>query len=431
MELVFLRLVERSAAAGWFVAAVLVLRVVLRRAPRWIFCVLWGMAALYLVCPVSLQSPFSLHAAVPLSPDAYLPVQAEQSPAQNAALQSGLSVAGEATAGWLYIAARGWLAGCAGMLGYGLVSGIRLRRRVSTATLLETGIRQSEHINSPFVMGLVRPTIYLPYHLQEPDRSCVIAHEKAHIRRLDHWWKLIGFLILSVYWFAPLLWVTYWMLCRDIELACDEKVVRNMERDDRRTYATALLRGCVRRSRMEAYALALGEVGVKKRIRAVMNPKKPVVWMAALGIVVGAVLWVCLLTSPSHAADSLVPGTSYRSAKCLYMAPYSSTAPGDDLGFRYTVQEDAFVITWLDTGEQTVIEVPAWEWQRAPYTVLGWDDLFWPRLPGDSVPSIGANALYQPLNDELSLLRVGDSLWLVQMGKDGIWSIYTLEECAP
>lgn len=430
MELVFLRLVERSAAAGWFVAAVLLLRVVLRRAPRWVFCVLWGMTALYLVCPVSLESPFSLHAAVPLLPDAYLPLQAEQSLVQNAALQSGLSAARNTSTGWLYIATRGWLAGCAAMLGYGLVSWIRLRRRVATATLLEKGIRQSEQIDSPFVMGLVRPTIYLPYHLQEPDRSCVIAHEKAHIRRLDHWWKPIGFLLLSVYWFAPLLWVAYWMLCRDIELACDEKVVRNMERDDRRIYAAALLHGCVRRNPVAACPLAFGEVGVKKRIRAVMNPKKPAVWMAALGIAVGAALWVFFLPSPSRAADSLVPGTSYRSTKCLYMAPYSSAAPGDDSGFRYTVQEDAIVLTRLDTGEQTVIEVPAWEWQPAPYTVLEWDALFWPRLPGDSVPSIGANALYQPLSDDLSLLRVKDSLWLVQMGKDGIWSIYTLEECA-
>lgn len=151
-------------------------------------------------------------------------------------------------------------------------------------------------------------------------------------------------------------------------------------------------------------------------------------WIVAV-LVAAAVLCVCVFTNLFRSADSLVPGTSYQSAKCLYMAAYSSIADSDDSGFLYTIRENAFVITQRDTGMETVIEVPVWEWQPAPYTVLDWKNLFWPVLPGDTVPSIGANARYQPLGDGMSLLRVEDSLWLVQIDDEYIRSIYTLEEC--
>lgn len=349
METLFLKLVNLSLSAGWLVLAVLVLRLVFRRAPRWIFCLLWGLVALRLACPFSIESALSLLPSAQVVPTETVgitaPVVHTGIPAVNAAVNpiladtlapaagSGVSPARAAA----ILLSRLWLAGAVLMALYALGSWLLLGRRLRTATRLRDNIRQSETVETPFVLGLFRPVIYLPYRVAEGDLPYVIAHEEAHIRRRDHWWKPLGFALLAVYWFQPLLWLAYWLLCRDIEGACDEKVIREMEAEDRRGYAAALLRWSVRPGHIAACPLAFGEVGVKKRVKAVMGYKKPAFWIIAGALIACAAAAVCFLTDP-------VTGPS---------------SPGEK---RYTYEGEgfggAFTITVRDDGTFTYYEGP-------------------------------------------------------------------------
>lgn len=322
MEALFLKLVNLSVMASLLVLAVLLLRLIFRKAPRWIFCLLWGLVALRLICPVSLESALSLipsaetiptgiayEAAQELDSSAFTPDQAMGSVAPEASAPEGMAVA---NSGFnplrltLFLASRLWLLGLAAMLVYSAVSFLLLKRRLRTATLLRDNIRQSEQVNSPFVLGFFRPVIFLPYSVSGEDIGHVVAHEQAHIKRRDHWWKPIGFLILSVYWFNPLMWLAYVLFCRDIELACDEKVVANMEKDARRAYSTALLNCSVRRRIITACPLAFGETGVKGRVKNVMNYKKPAFWIVIVALLACAAAAVCFLTVPKSPGDSWI-----------------------------------------------------------------------------------------------------------------------------
>lgn len=310
MEAVFLKLVNQSIAAGWLVLAVLALRLVFRRAPRWTFCLLWGLVALRLVCPFFVESPLSLVPSAQTLPPEILYTATPQihsgigvlNSAVNPILAETMTPAAAASANptqiWSFVLARLWLAGAAALLLHALVSYARLRRRLRTATLLRDNIRQSELVDTPFVLGFFRPVIYLPYGVAEEDLDHVIAHEQAHIQRKDPCWKLLGFVLLAVYWFHPLLWAAYALLCRDIEGACDEKVIRAMDREGRRGYAMALLHCGVHRRTVAACPLAFGEVGVKARIKAVMKYKKPAFWLAAAVLAACTGAAVCFLTDP-------------------------------------------------------------------------------------------------------------------------------------
>lgn len=322
MEAVFLKLVNLSIAAGWLVLAVMVLRLVLRKAPKWIFCLLWALVALRLVCPVSIESALSLIPSAQTLPPEILYTAAPQInsgiPAINSAVnpvldQSMTPVPGASvnpTQVWSFLLSCVWIAGVAIMALYALVSYWLIKRRVATATLLRENIKQSEYVDSPFVLGLFRPVIYLPYGMAEDDRAYVVAHERAHIRRKDHWWKPLGFLLLSVYWFNPLLWIAYVLLCRDIEGACDEKVIREMGLEDRRGYSTALFHCSVHRRSIAACPLAFGEVGVKERITSVMNYKRPAFWLVAAALAACVAAAVCFLTNPPVSREFPMNGTN-------------------------------------------------------------------------------------------------------------------------
>lgn len=313
MEAVFLKAVNLSINAGWLVLAILVLRLLLRRGPRWIFCLLWGLAALRLVCPVSVESAVSLlPSAEALPPDILYTAEPKiESGVEaidglvNPVFLSSLAPASEAVSVnpaqiWAFVLARVWVFGAALMLVYALVSWGLLRRRIADATLLRGNIRQSEKVGSPFVLGLFRPVIYLPYRIAEEDIDYVVAHERAHIRRGDPWWKLLGFWLLSVYWFHPLLWVAYALFCRDIEAACDEKVIGEMEKKARHAYSLALLRCSAGQHRIAGCPLAFGETGVKKRVKYVMDYRKPAFWFVLLASAVVVVTAVCMLTDPKE-----------------------------------------------------------------------------------------------------------------------------------
>ena len=310
MSKVFLNILNMSISAGWLVLAVLVLRLVLKKAPRWVSVLLWGFVAVRLVCPISFESMLSL---IPSAETVSPQIMTDPAPqissgihAVNSVINPVLSQSFTPAVGdsvnplqiWTPIAAAVWAIGVAGMLIYTAVSYFLLRRKVATAVRLRDHIFQSEYVPSPFVLGIIRPRIYLPYGLDGENLTYVIAHENAHIRRKDHWWKPLGFLLLAVHWFNPLIWVGYIILCRDIELACDEKVIKSMNNENRADYTQALVACSIHRRSIAACPLAFGEVGVKERVKSVMNYKKPGFWIILAAIITCIVVAVCFLTNP-------------------------------------------------------------------------------------------------------------------------------------
>ena len=317
MAAVFLKLLNLSISASWLVLAVLVLRLVSKRSPKWMNVLLWGIVALRLVLPFSIESALSLiPSAETVSPAA---VQFDPAPT----ITSGVSVIDNAvnpslsehfaavpTASvnplyvWAYLAGWVWLIGLGAMLLYALVSYLRLRRRVSVSLPVQDHIYLCDAISSPFILGVVKPRIYLPSGLDEVQRQNVLAHEQAHLARRDHWWKPMGFALLAVYWFNPVLWLAYTLLCRDIELACDERVTRTMDESAVKTYSTVLLACSMPRKAVITCPLAFGEVGVKERVRNALHYKKPAFWVVAASVAVCVVVAVCFLTNPPTDTDA-------------------------------------------------------------------------------------------------------------------------------
>lgn len=310
MTELFLHVVNISISASWLVLAVLLARLVLKRAPKWAHVLLWGIVGVRLIFPFSLESALSLiPSAETISPTILTdatPRVYTGFPTLNQSINPVLTQAATSTTDtapnlleiWLPVLAVLWVLGMAALLGWSGVSYLRLRWRVATAVRLEGNLYQSEAVLSPFVLGLMHPRIYLPFYLDQDTMEHVVAHERAHIQRRDHWWKPLGFVLLSVYWFNPLLWLAYLLLCRDIELACDEKVVRDMEPQQRADYSQALLSCSVRRPAIAACPLAFGEVGVKQRVKSVLRYQRPTVLAVAASVLVCVLVGVCFLTDP-------------------------------------------------------------------------------------------------------------------------------------
>ena len=305
MEQLFLTILNRAVTAGWLVLLVMVLRVVLKKAPRAAHYGLWAIVAVRLLWPGDLLP----RAGVSLVPTTE-PISGDVLTAAGTAVSGGLpavgSPAGAAAAETAartgqslgHIAAVVWLVGMAAMALYLAGSYVRLRVRLRTAVRLEDGVWESEQAPSPFVLGFIRPRIYLPFGLDRGSRDYVLAHERTHIRHRDHWVKPLAFLLLAVYWFNPLLWAAYILLCRDMEYACDEAVLRDLEEPDKRAYSQALLNCAGPRRAVTACPVAFGEICVKGRIRRALRYKKPAVWVTAAAVVVCAAAAVCLLTNP-------------------------------------------------------------------------------------------------------------------------------------
>lgn len=314
MNELFLKIINMSISASWFVLAVLILRFVLKKAPKWVNVLLWGIVAVRLAFPFSIESAFSLiPSAETINPSIMMdtvPSVQTGVPAINNVINpvigSSLAPAPGASANplqiWIPILSMIWVAGVAILFVYTAVSYWRLRRKVSEAVILRDNIFQSENVASPFVLGIIKPRIYLPFNMNGQDLEHVVAHEQAHIRRKDHWWKPLGFLLLTIHWFNPLMWLAYVLLCRDIELACDEKVIKELDNELRADYAQALVVCSVNRRMIAACPLAFGEVGVKERVKSVMNYKKPTFWVIILAVITCAVVAVCFLTNPAGTA---------------------------------------------------------------------------------------------------------------------------------
>ncbi|MBE5938879.1 MAG: hypothetical protein E7266_00645 [Lachnospiraceae bacterium] len=310
MEDLFIKLLNMSITASWLILAIILVRLIFKRAPKFIRCILWALVGIRLIVPFSFDSFLSLvpssepipqdiiYSETPVLNTGIPPVDNIVNPVLDNTVTSDPFTDTNTLQTITYVASVIWIIGVAVLIIYSIVSYIRIVRRVKPSINLDENIYINDDINSPFILGIIRPRIYLPSDLSEQERACVVPHEKAHLKRGDHLWKPLSFAILTVYWFNPLIWVAYILLCRDIELACDERVIKKMESDNKLTYSEVLLSCSVPRHMIIACPLAFGEVGVKSRIKSVLNYKKPGFWIILAAILVCIAITVGFMTNP-------------------------------------------------------------------------------------------------------------------------------------
>ncbi len=384
MNAMFLKLLNMSAAGSVLILAVVVLRALLRKAPRWMLCAMWALVAIRLVCPISLSSPLSAFRATPSivsdsgevevfrpaggSEKPLLAVDTVQVKRPGTSSETIREIPGTSYAvtqrsrdAYLPPLIGGWLLGVTAMLLYAAGSTLLLRRKAAASLRQRGNIRVCDAIPSPFILGLARPRIYLPSSLNEEERRFVLAHERAHLRRLDHIWKPLGFLILSVHWFNPFCWLAYALFCRDIELACDEKVIRELGRAERAAYSQTLL-SCSAHRILAACPVAFGETDVKTRVKAVLNYKKPAFWVVLAAVLGCIVLIVCFAAKPMPSEPDL-SFLNYKNAISLIgqsdAAPYANLYPADSDGVQPGVADGKELARFLESAEWTQRRAPS------------------------------------------------------------------------
>ena len=387
MDDVFLKLVNLSISASWLILAVLVLRFVLKKAPKWVMPLLWGVVALRLVCLFSIESALSLIPSAETIPSEIVtetrePVLYEQAtldivtnPTLPSAAEVPVGVSRQQAQVDFNIYSVLWLAGMAALLVHALVSAGKLKRKLATAILLRDNIYESEFVDSPFVFGVVKPNIYLPMHMDEGTAAYVIAHEHAHLARRDHWWKVLGYLVLALHWFNPLVWVAYILFCRDIELACDEKVVKGLDGAARADYSQALLSCAAPKRAVAACPLAFGEGNIKMRVKSALHYKKPAFWVAAAAVLAVVIVAVCFLTNPRSERGSLVWAQKLNAADVASIELY---VPAEGEARQYKkldTEEMAQAVELINSSRGTYIEKPETVYAGLPvWFLLTMDD---------------------------------------------------------
>lgn len=368
MTELFLKLLNMSLAASWLVLAVLLLRLLLKKTPKWITCLLWGLVALRLVIPFYMESSFSLIPSSEVIPKDIIT-------SENPAIHSGISIVNSTLnpamtqqviqgtnpmESVVSIAAIVWAVGAVAVLAYGVLSALRLRWKVRVSILYRDNVYFCDDVASPFVFGMFAPKIYIPSGIEEKQLPYILAHENAHIRRHDHWWKPISYCLLAIYWFNPLLWVAHILLCRDIERACDEKVVADMDSNQKKGYSQALVACSVHRRTIMVCPVAFGEIGVKTRVKGVFNYKKPALWLIIGSVAVCVLTAVCFLTNPkacfhSYQTQVIVASTCTEkgmdSHTCT-LCGYSYAAPVDVCAHSYDEGVVSKAPTCVEQGER-------------------------------------------------------------------------------
>ena len=310
MTTVFLVVLSMSISASWLIAALLMLRLLLRKMPKRSVILLWGLVGLRLLIPFSIESRLSL---IPGNQPGATPVVSES---------------GQIPEIWSLL----WLMGVLLFTVYFLMSYWYFLRTLDTAVFLQEKTYQSDRIQAAVVVGLWRPKIYIPFRMESNSMAYILAHEQAHIRRRDHWWKLLAYFMLTLHWFNPLVWIAYVMLGRDMELACDEEVIRDLDTQARGDYAQALMMNSRRRHHSTVYRLCFGEIGVKERVRSVLNYQRPSAWHSVVLAVFSIVLGVCFLTDPVGASELVDSQNTIQEqvvqTRKYTPAPYTGSAPG-------------------------------------------------------------------------------------------------------
>ncbi len=319
MSAVFLKLFNMSITAGWLILFVLLVRIILKKAPNWTKCLLWGFVGLRLVFPFSIESVLSLVPSAEIFPPSNM---LSTAPPQ---IDSGFSTINQVVNPYItetYIEHGNqfpslisvfsviWVIGLIIILIYGIVSYSTLYVKVRAFIVHKENVYLCDNIDSPFILGIVKPKIYMPSGFSNEQMEYIIAHEKAHLKRKDHWWKPLGFALLSVYWFNPLIWIAYVLLCRDIELACDEKVIKDMENADMKGYSKTLLNCSSTHRKVLICPLAFGEISVKGRVKAMLNYKKPAFYVVAAAVTSCVILGTCFLTNPEKNDNTISLGVN-------------------------------------------------------------------------------------------------------------------------
>ena len=307
MNTLFLKIFEMSVTACWVVLAVILMRLILTRAPKWIRVILWSFVGLRLVLPFSIESIFSMIPRVSSSPITIYETETQaivlDLPLFNQNIDSLTPNVGDSADPLqilIFVISIVWILGVIAMLGYLLITYLKIKSKVKEAVLLEGNIWVCDNVTTPFILGVIKPKIYLPSSMDKSDIEFVIAHEKAHLRRLDHLWKPFAFLLLCVYWFNPLLWLAYTLLCRDIELACDEKVLNELGTEVKKPYCEALLNCSINRKTISACPLAFGENGIKRRVKSVLSFKPAGIIITALSVSLAIIVAITFLTDPEN-----------------------------------------------------------------------------------------------------------------------------------
>lgn len=321
---IFLKLLNMSINAGWLILAVLCIRLIFKKIPKWVSCLLWGVVAIRLICPFFIESRFSiLPSAEPIKSSTvvegevqnYIPsIDSHLTIVENTInpmLTESFAYNESDSAAPLQVVTHAagfvWCCGMLLLIICAMVSAIRLYKLVREAVCVKDHIYICDAVKSPFILGIIRPRVYLPSALDEKEMNYIIAHESAHLKRKDHWWKAFGYLLLCIYWFHPLCWAAYALFCKDIELACDEKVAKDMSFDEKKEYSKVLLSCARQRSLIMVCPLAFGEVGVKERVKSVLNYKKPALWIIIAAAAVLGILTICFLTDPGRKTEEETP----------------------------------------------------------------------------------------------------------------------------
>ena len=451
MNELFLKIINMSISASWLILAVLILRLVLKKAPKWVNVLLWGIVAVRLICPLSFESTLSLIPSAETFPEKIISgpsfdVQTGITPIDNRINDylgdryfEGVTVPTNNGNIIMTILTIVWTIGILLLVAYTVISYWRLHREIDTAVRYKDNIFQSENVSSPFVLGLIKPRIYLPFKLDGQNLEHVVAHEKAHIHRKDHWWKPLGFLLLTIHWFNPLMWLAYVLLCRDIELACDEKVIKELDNEQRADYTQALVACSVNRRMIAACPLAFGEVGVKERVKSVMNYKKPAFWVIILAVIACVIVAVCFLTNPkqdSYTLRIVVPAGSQE--KFVYTDEEVSTVrnsikiwSGDGLGDTEVLlspvsktTETGYTATYLTPGMPVEFDAEKDTWFKVGVNMQNsTDEDIWVYVEVENVEvRISDESTPDRMRFEAEILEIYDGNYLVKP-VEGSWEL--------
>lgn len=381
MKEMFLWVLNNSIPAFWLFLAILVVRFFLSQKSRRISCLLWGLLAIRLILPIGLESNMSvLPATEPIVQDTFtqtvqFPFEVNSAPEedtsrdltalQNLKLESKTGSERMDVVGILSVL---WLAGSAGMILYAVVRSISMKRQLAASLALEANVYSCDYIDEPFVFGVFRPKIYLPSCLKPGELPYVLAHEQAHLKRKDNFWKPFGYILLSLYWFDPFVWIAYRLFCRDIEVACDESAIQNMGPSEKADYSRALLHFSGLKAKT-VMPLAFGEKDVKHRITRILCYKKPAVWIGVVGIIAVIVMAVCFLTNPVNAASADPANVDTTNLLLI-----GKNATNED-------RPNTFALLTLDPGKKSikVTVIPSWtclrfrvtDWKQVPHEGQG------------------------------------------------------------
>ncbi len=402
MQDIFISLLNMSITASYLVLAIVILRLIFRKIPKFFNVIMWALVGFRLICPFSFESVLSLIPSSETIPNDFiysrspgietnLPVvDYAINTAIDATLKPDVTASTNPLQVVMFISSVIWIVGMVIMLLYTLFSFFRIKRKVKEAVRSHDNIYLCDNVATPFILGIIKPRIYLPSDIPEEEAKYVVAHEKAHIKRLDHIWKPLGFLLLTVYWYNPFLWIAYILLCRDIELACDEKVLKSMGNEIKVDYSETLLNLGVSRKSVLACPLAFGEVGVKQRVKSVLNYKKPTLWIIIIALILSVVLCLCFMTNPSHIELS---ETNPQLDKAISEAILDIN---DEDFFSGVCESEGHIVFGIDVhGNKYTVYL------RTQYCTFDFEDGYFMMQSGHCIPGV---FYFEKINDDYRLL---------------------------